>query len=59
MRLTAISLTLLAVLILGSVPAYAGLINLGNGLIYDTVLNATWLQNANLSPKMSLIWTIS
>lgn len=28
-------------------PAQAGLINLGNGMIYDDVLDVTWLQDAN------------
>jgi|SRR6516225_2703468 hypothetical protein len=32
----------------GSLPASATLIDRGNGLIYDTVLNITWVQDANL-----------
>jgi hypothetical protein len=40
-------LTLLAVLS-GSSPVAAGLIDRGNGLIYDSVLDVTWLQNADL-----------
>lgn len=36
--------------LLASIPAaHASLINLGNGLIYDDILNITWLQNANLA----------
>lgn len=30
-----------------SVPAWADFINMGGGLIYDTNLNVTWLQDAN------------
>ena len=30
-----------------STPATATLIDRGNGLIFDNVLNITWLQNAN------------
>ena len=30
-------------------PAHAALINRGNGLVYDSDLNITWLQNANLA----------
>ncbi len=30
-------------------PAHAALINRGNGLVYDSGLNITWLQNANLA----------
>ena len=32
-----------------SVPARADLLGLGNGLIYDTGSNTTWLQNADLA----------
>src|SRR5512139_3405127 len=32
-----------------AVAAYADLIDRGGGLIYDDVLNITWLQDANLS----------
>ena len=35
------------VLSLGYVEAEAGLINRGNGLIYDDVLQITWLQDAS------------
>jgi hypothetical protein len=49
MKLPTFPLVLLAILLLGSVPAYAGLINLGNGIIYDTDLKLSWLQNANLA----------
>jgi hypothetical protein len=48
-----IPLVLLAVLILSSVPVYADLIDRGSGLIFDTTLNITWLQNANYSAGSS------
>src|SRR5215472_15361646 len=32
----------------GALPVSATLIDRGNGLIYDTVLNITWVQDANL-----------
>jgi len=35
-------------LLLGASAAQAALIDRGNGLIYDDVLNITWTQNANL-----------
>jgi hypothetical protein len=41
-----------AVLLAGAAclcTSQAGLINQGNGLIYDTVLDITWLQDANLA----------
>jgi len=47
MKRSSFCLALLAVLLLSAVPAFAGLINRGNGLIYDTTLNITWLQDAN------------
>jgi hypothetical protein len=49
MRWNVIISILFAFLILVSAPGYADLINRGNGLIYDTVLNITWLQDANLA----------
>ncbi|RJQ53786.1 MAG: DUF1566 domain-containing protein [Nitrospiraceae bacterium] len=36
-------------------PAHAGLIDRGNGLIYDDGLNLTWLQDANYS-TLTLTW---
>ena len=36
-----------------SVSAHAALINRGNGLIYDSDLNITWLQNANLASQLT------
>jgi len=36
-----------AVLLLASSPAFSGLIDRGNGMIYDDVLDITWLQDAN------------
>ena len=33
-------------------PAGATLIDRGGGLIYDTVLNITWLQDANYAQTM-------
>jgi hypothetical protein len=44
---SSIRLALLAVLLLRSAPAYADLIYRGGGLVYDDVLNITWLQDAN------------
>lgn len=32
-----------------TLPVYAELHDRGNGLLYDDVLNVTWLQNANLA----------
>ncbi len=49
MRRSGITLISIAVLLLCSAPVYADLINRGNGLIYDTDLNVTFLQNANLA----------
>lgn len=46
-----------------SLPATAALYDRGNGLIYDDVLNITWLQNANLQGTQAgdsngnFIWT--
>lgn len=40
--------SLLILALLMSVNAHGALINRGSGMIYDTVLNITWLQNANL-----------
>jgi hypothetical protein len=45
---TAIVLFVCALAALTSTPAHAGLIDLGNGLIYDPILDITWLQDANL-----------
>ena len=47
MRRTYFTFALLAALLLAR-GAGATLINQGNGLIDDTVLNITWVQNANL-----------
>jgi hypothetical protein len=43
--------TMLSSLVLGfmSLSANAALVDRGNGLLYDTALNVTWLQNANLA----------
>ena len=38
---------LVVALLLVAVPANAGLINRGNGMIYDDFLKITWLQDAN------------
>jgi hypothetical protein len=46
---SSIRLAILAVLLLAAAPAHADLINRGNGLIYDTALNITWLQDATLA----------
>lgn len=40
-------------LLLVSIGSNAGLINRGSGMIYDDVLDITWLQNANLSGSAS------
>ena len=48
MRNTTLTLALAAGLA-ASLPAHATLIDRGGGLIYDDVLNITWLQNANLA----------
>lgn len=42
-------LAVLSLFVLLSGTAHATLLNRGGGLIYDTNLNITWLQNANLS----------
>ncbi len=34
-----------------STPAHAALINNGNGLIYDTVLNITWYDHTYMGPQ--------
>jgi hypothetical protein len=39
----------IAVLLISTTGAYAELHDRGGGLIYDDVLNVTWLQNANLA----------
>jgi hypothetical protein len=44
-----IHLAALAFLVLCAVPADASLIERGNGLVYDTILDISWLQDANLS----------
>lgn len=52
MRLNNFKQTLIASLVLGctiTLPANAALVDRGNGLLYDTMLNVTWLQNANLA----------
>ena len=41
--------TILLCLVLFSANANAGLIDRGSGLIYDDVLDITWLQDANLA----------
>jgi hypothetical protein len=41
------------VLMSSSVSAYGALIDRGNGLIYETDLNITWLQNANLAANQT------
>ncbi|MCK9564009.1 MAG: DUF1566 domain-containing protein [Bacteroidales bacterium] len=41
--------TALAAMALSSTAVQASLIDLENGLIYDDVLNVSWLQNANLA----------
>ena len=46
------ALGLLAVLLIAG-RAQATLINRGGGLIYDNVLNITWLQNANYAIQMN------
>ena len=46
MQRTVLTLGLLAVLLIAG-RAQATLIDRGNGLIYDNVLNITWLQDAN------------
>ena len=43
-----ISIALATILGLTSTISHAALVNRGGGLIYDTVLNITWMQNANL-----------
>ena len=46
MRRTYFTFALLAALLLAR-GAGATLINQGNGMIYDTVLDITWIQNAD------------
>jgi|RifCSPlowO2_12_1023861.scaffolds.fasta_scaffold474522_1 hypothetical protein len=46
------ALGLLAVLLIAG-RAQATLIDRGGGLIYDNVLNITWLQNANYAIQMN------
>ena len=36
---------------------HAGLIDRGNGMIYDDVLDITWLQNANLRGRAVMSWS--
>ena len=43
----------IAIYILEANTASAALTDRGGGLIYDDVLNVTWLQNANLSASES------
>lgn len=40
---------LLPILLLNVVSAHAALIDRGNGLIYDSAQDITWLQDANLA----------
>jgi len=47
-----------SILLLVSIGSNAGLINRGSGMIYDDVLDITWLQNANLSGSL-LNWSSS
>ncbi len=47
MKKTLLAIGMMAGLVLAG-KAEATLIDRGNGLIYDTVLNITWTQNANL-----------
>ena len=43
-------LLMAAVVVLLAAPAHATLIDRGNGLLYDDVLNITWLQDAGAGP---------
>ena len=47
MKQLAIVGTLCAALCLPSMSAHAVLVDRGGGMLYDTVLNITWLQDAN------------
>jgi hypothetical protein len=38
-------------------PTHATLLDRGNGLIYDTVQNITWMQNASYTGSTSLNWS--
>ena len=38
--------------VLTSVPATAALFDRGNGLIYDNILDVTWLQDANAGGQL-------
>jgi len=40
----------ITVLLFSTTGVYAELYDRGNGLIYDDVLNVTWLQDANYAP---------
>ena len=44
-----VAVTLSSVLAFVATPSRAALINRGGGLIYDTTLNVTWMQDANLA----------
>lgn len=48
-----IHVSALLILAGGSISAPAALIDRGNGLIYETDLNITWLQNANLAASQT------
>jgi len=45
----------LLICILPSLSAHATLVNNGNGLIYDDVLNITWLQDANYANSSNYV----
>ena len=42
-----------ALLPVGATTAHAALVDRGGGLIYDTTLDITWLQNANVGGSMT------
>jgi hypothetical protein len=46
----------LAVLLAASMPTSAAMVDRGGGMIYDDVLNVTWLQDANFAATQ---WTNS
>lgn len=49
MKTLSVALSVISMLMGFSVAAYGDLVDRGNGLIYETDLNITWLQNANLA----------
>ncbi len=49
------SLTAAAAILALTGAAQAALVDLGGGMIYDTTLNITWLQNWNTNGRMN--WT--